>query len=194
MQSNYHLLRFSWVSTIVRVLETLWTWLILTFSLLVWEMKPLRCNLLKPGCKILLGLGTNLRVTVLPLHRVQLGHICSLILCQVTMLGVLGKPLLIAIRESTILWNTLTILGICWSVAQMFKKVRQNSYLKITWKIGWLCTYCHTTAQTCVRPCSVLNKLELCNVFTSSTVRHLQRNSSSSNHATIPVQAPLQWS
>ena len=59
----------------------------------------------------------------------------------------------------------------------------------------WLASYvCHTTAQTCVRPCSVLNELEVCNEFTSSTIRHLQCNSSSSNHAAAPAQAPFQWS
>ena len=59
----------------------------------------------------------------------------------------------------------------------------------------WLaCTYCYKTAQTCVRPCSVLNKLEVCNKFTSSTIRHLQcSSSSSSNHAAAPAQAPSQW-
>ena len=140
MRLNYHLLRFSWVSTMVRVLGTLWTRLTLTFSLLVWETKPLRHNLWKLGCRILLGLGTNLRVTVLPLCGVQLGHICSLILCQVTMPGVLGKPLLTAIWENVISRITLMILGVCWSVARMFKKVRQNSYLK---KImaDWLASY-----------------------------------------------------
>ena len=102
MRSNCYLLRFSWVSTMMRVLGTLWIRLTLTFSLLVWETKPLRRNLWKPGCKILLELGTNLRVTVLPLHGVQLGHICSLILCQVTMPGVLGKPLLISVWENAI--------------------------------------------------------------------------------------------
>ena len=36
---------------------------------------------------------------MLPLHEVQLEQLCSLILCQVTMLGMLGKPLLIAAWE-----------------------------------------------------------------------------------------------
>ena len=106
-------------------------------------MKQLRHNLGKPGRKILLELGTNLRVTVLPLCRVQLGHICSLILCQVTMPGMLEKLLLAAALENTISWIILMILGVCWSVAQMskkepemFKKVRQNSCLKITWQIS----------------------------------------------------------
>ena len=103
MWSNYHLLRFSWVSTMVRVLGTLWIRLTLTFSLLVWETKPPRHNLWKPGCRILLGFGTNPRVTVmLPLLRAQLGHICSLILCQVTMPGMLRKPLLTAIWENAV--------------------------------------------------------------------------------------------
>ena len=45
-----------------------------------------------------------------------------------------------------------------------------------------------------MRPCSVLSEWDVCNVFISSTIRHLQCNRSSNNHAEIPTQAPFQWS
>ena len=40
----------------------------------------------------------------------------------------------------------------------------------------------------------MLNELEVCKAFTSSTIGHLQCNRRKSNREAVPVQAQFQWS